>query len=212
MFENFNLKDLKSQINSNKKTRLIVYSVCGFFILIILFLAYRQFIWGPSNEKSKDAYWIGLNYASKDSTDLAIDELKSVVKKFDGKIGGENAQFVLGRQYMAKGEFKKALEELSGVDVNDTYVKAMALGLQGDCYSEMKDYKKAFDLYMEAAAADENEFTTPMYLFKAGLHAEKNDNVEGANECYTKIKDDFPQFANQKSIEKYIGRVKKEKK
>jgi tetratricopeptide (TPR) repeat protein len=57
---------------------------------------------------------------------------------------------------MAKGEFKKALEELSGVDVNDTYVKAMALGLQGDCYSEMKDYKKAFDLYMEAAAADEN--------------------------------------------------------
>ena len=65
---------------------------------------------------------------------------------------------------------------------------------------------------MEAAAADENEFTTPMYLFKAGLHAEKNDNVEGANECYTKIKDDFPQFANQKSIEKYIGRVKKEKK
>jgi hypothetical protein len=94
MFENFNLKDLKSQINTNKKTRLIVYSVGGFFILIILFLAYRQFIWGPSNEKSKDAYWVGLNYASKDSTDLAIDELKSVVKKFDGKIGGENAQFV----------------------------------------------------------------------------------------------------------------------
>ena len=46
-------------------------------------------MWKPDNEKSKDAYWIGLNYASQDSTDLAIDALKPVVKKYDGKIGGE---------------------------------------------------------------------------------------------------------------------------
>jgi lipopolysaccharide biosynthesis regulator YciM len=149
MLENFSFQELKKQIESNKTTKLYTYVIGGILILVLGIFAYRQFIWKPNNEKSKDAFWVGLNYASKDSTDLAIDELKSVVKKYDGKIGGENAQFVLGRQYMAKGEFKKALEGLSGVDVNDTYVKAMALGLQGDCYSEMKDYKKAFDFRTE---------------------------------------------------------------
>jgi hypothetical protein len=41
---------------------------------------YKQFIWSPANEKSKDALYLGLNYAAKDSTDAAINELTTVVK------------------------------------------------------------------------------------------------------------------------------------
>jgi tetratricopeptide (TPR) repeat protein len=176
-------------------------------ILILGYFLYLQFIWKPANEKSKDAYWVGLNYAAKDSTNQAIDELKPVVKKYDGKIGGENAQFVLARQYMAKGEFKKALEELEGVNVEDTYVAAMVVGLQGDCHSEMKNYKKALESYLDAAAASENEMTTPMYLFKAGLCAEKEKDFEKATECYQKIKDDYSSYASQKVIDKYLTRA-----
>ena len=44
---------------------------------------------------------------------------------------------------MKKGEYKKAIEALEGVDVNDTYVAAMAIGMQGDCYSELGNFKKA---------------------------------------------------------------------
>ena len=207
MSENSPFENLKQQFNSDKRTKLFVYIFGGLFGTILLFFLYRQFIWNPSNEKSKDSFWVGLNYAAKDSTDLAIDELEPVVKKYDGKIGGENAQFILARQYMAKGEFKKALEELEGVDVSDTYVSAMAIGLQGDCHSEMKDYEKAFDLYLEAAGTNENEMTTPMYLFKAGLCAEKNKNFEKAAECYTKIRDDYSGYGNQKAIDKYIARA-----
>lgn len=207
MLENFSVQDLKKQIETNKTTRLIVYSIGGFLLLIVGFLAYRQFIYKPSAEKSKDAYWVGLNYAAKDSTDLAIDELTGVVKKYDGKIGGEDAQFVLARQYMVKGEFKKALNELEGVDVNDTYISAMSIGLQGDCQSELGAYEKAYSLYLEAAEKNDNDFTTPMYLFKAGLCAEKNLDFSKAAECYTKIKDDYPLYGGQKTIEKYLARV-----
>lgn len=207
MIENFSVQELKRKFDSNKKTRLIAYIVGGILVLIIGYFAYRQFIWKPANEKSKDSYWIGLNLVSQDSTDLAIEDLKPIVKKFDGKIGGENAQFLLARQYMAKGEFKKALTELEGVDVNDTYLSAMSVGLQGDCQSEMKNFEEAGTLYLEAAAINENEMTTPMYLFKAGLCAEKVDNSEKAVECYTKIKDDYSAFGSQKSIEKYIARA-----
>lgn len=211
MLENFSVQELKRKFDSNKNTRLITYIISGIFILVIGYFVYLQFIWKPANEKSKDAYWVGLNYAAQDSTDQAIDELKGVVKNYDGKIGGENAQFILARQYMSKGEFKKALTELEGVDVEDTYIASMSVGLQGDCYSEMKDYKKAASLYLDAAGINENEMTTPMYLFKAGLCAEKDLDLEKAVECYTKIKDDYPAYASQKSIEKYLARASNKK-
>jgi len=206
MLENFSVQEIKRQLESNKKMRFVTYAVGGLLVLVVGYFAYIQFMWKPENEKSKDAFWMGLNYASQDSTDLAIQTLKPVVNKYDGKIGGEDAQFILGRQYMAKGEFKKALEELEGVDVEDTYVSAMAIGLQGDCYSEMKDFKQATEKYLEAAGLNENEMTTPMYLFKAGLTSEKTKDFDAAVECYTKIRDDYPTFASQKAIEKYIAR------
>jgi tetratricopeptide (TPR) repeat protein len=211
MLENFSVQELKRKFDSNKNTRLITYIISGIFVLVIGYFVYLQFVIKPAEEKSKDAYWVGLNYATQDSTDLAIDNLEGIVKKFDGRIGGENAQFILARQYMSKGEFKKALTELEGVDVEDTYISSMAIGLQGDCYSEMKDFKKAGTLYIDAASINENEMTTPMYLFKAGLCAEKDLNFEQAVECYTKIKDDYPAYASQKSIEKYLARASNKK-
>jgi tetratricopeptide (TPR) repeat protein len=206
MIENFSVQKYKNKFNENKNLRVYTYIAAGIVGLIVVYLAYYQFIFKPAEEKSKDAYWEGLNYAAKDSTDKAIDVLRPVVKKYDGKVGGEMAQFTLARQYMSKGEFKKALKELESVEVEDTYVSAMAVGLQGDCYSEMKDYKKAAAVYLDAAAVSENEMTTPMYLFKAGLCSEKNKDFDKATECYNKIKDDYPQFATQKAIEKYIER------
>ncbi len=207
MLENFSVQELKKKFESNKNARLVSYIGGGILVLVIGYFAYVQFLWKPANEKSKDAYWVGLNYAAKDSTDAAIEELKPIAKKYDGKIGGENAQFILARQYMVKGQFKKALTELESVDVKDTYISSMAVGLQGDCQSELKDYEKAGTLYLEAAGINENEMTTPMYLMKAGLCAEKVKDFEKAVECYTTIKDDYASFASQKGIEKYIARA-----
>ena len=207
MLENFSVQELKKKFESNKNARLVSYIGGGILVLVIGYFAYVQFFWKPANEKSKDAYWVGLNYAAADSTDAAIEELKPIVKKYDGKIGGENAQFILARQYMVKGLFKKAITELESVDVEDTYISSMAVGLQGDCQSELKNYEKAGTLYLEAAGINENEMTTPMYLMKAGLCAEKVKDFEKAVECYTTIKDDYSSFASQKGIEKYIARA-----
>lgn len=208
MLENLSGKDFKSQFKQNKSLRTITMAVGATVFVILGYFLYKTFIWGPSNEKSKDAYWAGLNYAAKDSTEQAIDELSRVVKEYDGKQGGENAQFVLARQYMTKREFKKALENLEGVDASDTYVAVFTLGLQGDCYSEMKKYSEAKDMYMKAADKNENEKTTPEYLFKAALCAEKLNDNAGAEELYVRIKDNYLTFSNTKYIDKYIARVK----
>ena len=212
MLENISGSNLKDQFKSNDKLRIITYTVGGVVVLILAYFLYKQFIWKPANEKSKEAYFEGLNYAEKDSTDAAIEALRPVVKKYDGKIGGENAQFVLARQLMAKGEFSKAIEELEGVDLNDTYLSVMAVGLQGDCKSEMKKYDEAADLYIQAAEKQDNDLTTPMYLFKAGLCAEKVNDFESALELYKRIDANYPEYGNQKTIKKYIARATKTQK
>jgi tetratricopeptide (TPR) repeat protein len=208
MLEDISGEQIKEQFKSNKKLRLVTMIVGGLIVLILGYFLYKQFVWKPANEKSKDSYWVGLNYATADSTEMAIDELRVQVKNNDGKIGGEVAQFVYARQLMAKGEFQKALDELEGVKVKDTYVSVMSIGLQGDCKSEMKKYEEAASLYMEAAELNENDLTSPMYIMKAALCAEELKSFEEAAELYQRISDDYPSFASQKSIERYITRAK----
>jgi predicted negative regulator of RcsB-dependent stress response len=199
--------DFKDLFKKDKKVRLITYVSGGVVVLIAGYFLYNQFIYAPKNTKANENIYKGLNLADKDSTDAAIAELEPFVKKYDGKQGGEIAQFTLARQYMSKGDFKKALNVLDGVKLKDTYGPAMVLGLQGDCYSEMQKYKDALGAYTDAANADENEFTTPTYLFKAGQVAEELNDFATAKEMYERINKDFYQFGQQKQIDKYIARA-----
>lgn len=207
MLEDLSGQQIAEEFKSNKKLKMTTYIVGGILLLAIVFFAYRQFMWKPANEDSKNSYWVGLNYAAKDSTNLAIEEFETAVNQYDGKIGGEVAQFLLGRQYMEQGDFEAALEELGSVKVKDTYLSSMVVKLQADCYSELKDYEKAANLYLEAAEINPNENTTPEVLFAAGQCAEAINNFEKALECYQKIKDEYPSTSKGMSIEKYIARV-----
>lgn len=199
--------DIKIQFKENKQLRLATYVVVGVLVLIVGYVLYNQMWYKPANEKSNEAYFGGLNKADKDSVDAAIADLEPVVKKYDGYQGGEIAQFTLARQYMEKGQYKKALDLLDGVKLKDTYGPAMVLGLQGDCNSELGKFKDAYDLYLDAADADDNEWTTPTYLFKAGQVAEELKDYAGAKEAYERIQKDYNMFAQQKQLDKYIARV-----
>lgn len=207
MLEDITGQEIKDQFKKNKRLRIIAFSVGGVLLLVLGYFIYYQMFFIPANEKSKDAYWEGLNYAKADSTDIALEEFRSAVKKYDGKIGGEVAQFLYARQLMNKQEFKKAYNELEEVDVEDTYVSVLRIGLQGDCQSEMEKYSEASVKYEEAANMMDNDFTTPLYLKKAASCAEQLNDFKKATEYYQRIIDDYPQFTIQYDIERYHARV-----
>ncbi|NRA12478.1 MAG: hypothetical protein HRT57_11045 [Crocinitomicaceae bacterium] len=211
MLENLSGEELKNQFKTNKKLRLATVIIGGAAVIALGYFLYLQFIWYPTNEESKDKYWPGLNLAVADSTDAALAALKPIKEKYDGYIGGEIAQFVYARQLMNKGEFKKAIEDIEGVDVEDTYVALMAIGLKADCLSEMGKYTEAANLYLEVANTIDNDFTTPYYLKKAGLCAEKVKDFKMAAKCYKRIKDDYSQFAASNSIDIFYARAKSQK-
>lgn len=206
MIEQLSFEDLKNKFNTNKSFKLGTYIIGGLIAAVVVYFSYRQFIWGPANEKSNDGWWVALNYITKDSTDQAIRVLEPFVKSNDGKTGGEIAQYLLATQYMEKGKFSAALDMLDGVNLKDTYVSTMSIGLQGDCYSQLKKYNDALSSYTQAADKEDNEFTTPMYLFKAGLVCEQLNKKAEAAVHYQRIKDDYPNYASTKTIDRYIAR------
>ena len=223
MTENFSLEDFKKKFSENKSFRITTITAGALVVLVLGFLSYRQWMWKPDNEKSKETYFVALNAIANDGKNNLADtskagsktdpikKLQRSVKKYDGKIGGEVSKYILATQYMRKGKYKEALVLLENVNVDDTYVSVEVIGLQGDCQSELKNYDKAYALYQEAAATNENDFTSPMYLFKAGLIAEKLKKYDEAVTHYEKIATIYPKsfYAKEKNLEAYIARNSK---
>jgi predicted negative regulator of RcsB-dependent stress response len=203
-----NPEQLIEKAKNSKTFKMVSYAVGAIAVLVLAWFLYQQFVFKPANEKSKTAYWRAMVYLENDEPDNALAEFERVAKKYDGKVGGEISQYMAGRLYMDKGEFKKALKLLEKAKLKDLYLGTMVIGLQGDCHSELGDFKKAVKLYEKAAKRKANEFTTPMYLMKAALiHEMKLNNFEDAVEIYKSIEMDYYEYFKTNNVEKYLERV-----
>jgi predicted negative regulator of RcsB-dependent stress response len=203
-----NPEELIKKAKESKNFKLASYVVGAIALLAVTWFAYKQFIFNPANEKSKTAYWRGIVFLENDEPEKALEEFKRVAKQFDGKIGGEISQYMVGRLYMDQGEFKTALNYLEKAKVNDLYLATLIIGLQGDCYSELGDFKKAVSLYEKAAKRKPNQFTTPMFLMKAAMiHELKLNNFKEAEKLYKRIELEYYEYFKNNNIEKYLYRA-----
>ena len=118
------------------------------------------------------------------------------------------ANLYLGGIYLRKGEYKKAIESLGKYsDTGSPVADPLALGLLGDAYSELKDYKQAITYYKKAADKASNKFTSPLFLKKLGLVYEVQKDYKGAGDAYNKIKTQYPQSQEAQMIDEYIARA-----
>ena len=129
--------------------------------------------------------------------------------EYKGTSGGDIANYSMGIISMEKGEFETALDYFGNCGFEDVMVANICLGLQGDCYVELAEYEKAVDFYEKSIVREANDFTTPMYLKKAGLAYEALEDYKNAIIAYTKIKENYPQSTDGKDILKYIERATK---
>jgi TolA-binding protein len=83
----------------------------------------------------------------------------------------------------------------------------MAKGAIGDAYLEKGDLSKGAAYYLEAANQDDNDLTSPLFLFKAGQTYELLGNYSEAIRAYERIKEDYPKSSEARNIDKYIGRA-----
>ena len=182
-------------------------------VIVLGIVGYQKLVAEPHEEESLDAYWNAFYEFENDSLNLAVtgnenfDGMEDVADEYDGTSGGDIAHYTMGIAAMKNGDFESALESFESCGFEDVELGSMVIGLQGDCYVELDDYESAVDRYEEAASREENEFTTPMYLKKAGLAYEALGKNDDAREAYQKIKDNWENSTEGQDIEKYLARV-----
>ena len=130
-----------------------------------------------------------------------------VNEKFSGTKAGNLSNYYIGMIYYKKGDFKNAVSYLSKFDGGDDILQPMAYGTIGDAFMELNQAGDAMEYYEKAAKASDNEFTTPMYYFKAGRLALDNGDKDKAKKYFELIKEKYPESKEAKDIDMYIAQA-----
>ncbi|NCO56011.1 MAG: tetratricopeptide repeat protein, partial [Bacteroidetes bacterium] len=121
---------------------------------------------------------------------------------------GNLSNYYAGVCYLNLGQFDKAIEYLSDYSTDDKLLYPVSQGAMGDACMELGKTEEALSYYKKAADEKPNEFTSPIYMMKAGFALEKLNKWEEALAIYERIEKEFNKTNEGRKIEKYITRAK----
>jgi len=198
-------------IEDNKKVLSVV--ILGAIIVIGGYFGYKKLIIAPMEIEAQSDMFMAEKYFEQDSLQLAIngDGLNygfiDIIDEYNGTKAANLSHYYLGICYRNTGEYEFAIDELKSFSSDDIMISTVAIGAIADCYMELNDFDKAINYYEKAVSNGDNKLTSPIYLFKAGLAYEDNQDFAGAEEKYKAIKADYPDSREAQTIDKYIARV-----
>ena len=198
-------------IEDNKKIISII--LLGIIAVVALYFAYKKLYIAPMEIEAQSQLFMAEKYFEQDSLQKAIygDGLNygfvDIIADYNGTKSANLAHYYLGICYRNTGEYELAIDELKSFSSDDVMISAVALGAIGDCHMELGNFKKAVNYYEKAFKHQENELTSPIYRFKAGLACEENNDYSAALEYYNSIKEDYPDSREAQTIDKYIARA-----
>ncbi|MCB9361093.1 MAG: tetratricopeptide repeat protein [Flavobacteriales bacterium] len=198
-------------VENNKKNLSII--VGGIVVVIALYLGYTKMYIAPMEIEAQSSMFMAEKYFEQDSLQKAIngDGLNygfiDIIDEYSGTKSANLAHYYLGISYLRTGDYEAAIDELKSFSSDDIMVSSIALGAIGDAYLELGEIDDAISYYKKAAKNQENDLTSPMYLFKAGIAYEEKGDYQAAFDNYTKIKNDYAESSEGRTIEKYLARA-----
>ena len=98
--------------------------------------------------------------------------------------------------------------ELKKVNFQDELLGTISQGAIGDAYMQLGAVSDAFVYYQKAYQRKENELTTPLYLMRAALCLEIEENYSKAIELYEMVYKNYPSSKDAVRAEKYAESLK----
>ncbi|MCB0410232.1 MAG: tetratricopeptide repeat protein [Flavobacteriales bacterium] len=196
-----------------KQKKNLTIGIGAVVVIIGLYLAYTKMYIAPMEIEAQSSMFMAEKYFEQDSLQKAIngDGLNygfiDIIDEYSGTKSANLAHYYLGISYLKTGDYEGAIEELKSFSSDDIMVSSVALGAIGDAYMELGDIDNAISYYEKAAKNNENELTSPMYLFKAGLAYEENGDYESAHKKYSIIKKEYAESGEGRTIDKYLARA-----
>jgi tetratricopeptide (TPR) repeat protein len=198
-------------IIGNQKT---ISIVVGIVVVIILgFFGYQRYIIQPKTVEAQNQMFVAQRFFEADSIEKALYGdgnslgFLDIVDDYGNTKPGNLANYYAGICFLKKGDYQQAIDYLEDFNGESEMVGPMATGAIGDAYLELGNREKAAAYYLEAANQEDNEITTPMFLYKAGEVNELLGDYTKAIDIYKRIKNDYMRSLEARTIEKNIARA-----
>ena len=198
-------------VRENQKS--LIFIAGAIIAMVIIYFGYQKMYLAPREEKAASQMYVAQDAWQKKDWDKALKGdagypgFEKIINDYSNTKAANLAYFYAGIAYLNKGDYKKAIDDLTNYRGSDVMVAAEALGGTGDAYVELKDYDKASTFFKKAADKASNKFLSPFYLKKLGLVYEEQKDYKSADETYKKIKSDYPESNEAQSMDAYIARV-----
>lgn len=199
-------------IEDNQKIITIVVVVV--VAVVLGYLGLNRYYFEPREQEAQKQIYMAEMFFETDSLNKALYGdgnnmgFIEIIDEFGGTKTANLAKYYAGISFLKQGEYKEAISYLQKFKGKDKIVSALAVGALADAHVELNENQKASDLYLKASKINPNELTTPLMLFKAGRTFEIMGNYAKAAESYEKIRREFPNSTEGRTIEKYIEKAK----
>ena len=129
-----------------------------------------------------------------------------IIDEFGGTDAANLAHYYSGIMYLKMNDYPNSIKYLSEFSSDDILLSSLATGSIGDAFAELNQFDDAFDYYVKASKSN-NNYSSPMYLFKAGLVAMRLNKFNRAEEYFSIIKQDYPNSTEAKNIDAFISKA-----
>lgn len=213
----------KSEKWIEKNSKVLMYTLIGIVVVFLAFLGYNKYIVEPNEiEASNELAFPRKHFDEAATAGSGIDSLLTLgLEGADGKYGfldiadsysgtdaGNLANYYAGVSYLQMKQYDKAIEYLSKFNSDDEMLGPVSLGAIGDAFSDINQQEDALSYYEKAANKKDNEFTTPLFLYKAGHTAMALKDYSKAESLFTQIKEKYSKSDQGVGIDKFINAAK----
>lgn len=195
----------------------VVTAILVIVILIGGIYAYKKLVVDSRNEKAQAVIVDAQDRLAAENPDYSLilngDEngagLLDVIDQYGNTAAGNLAKHYAGACYLHLGDAETAakyLSQYSDVDgAPGEIINAQNKGLLGDIASDNGEYEKAAALYEKAAELSDNNYTTPLFIYKQGLALRAAGKNDKAKECFETLTLKYPAAVETRDAEKLIG-------
>ena len=193
--------------------KIIIRITAAGLALVAIFLGFKRFYMIPRENEALSQMYVAEQYFETDSFNLALygdgnySGFLEIIDEYKITKSANLARYYAGIYFLRTGQYDEALDYLGKFKSKDKMVAPIAKGAMGDAYIELGELEKGLSYYLEAAEMSINNFTSPLYLMKAGQVYEHLQEYSKAIELYRQIRKDFPDYARNNNIDKYIARL-----
>ena len=213
----------KSEQWIEKNSKPLFYTLIAIVVVFLAYLGYTKYVVEPNELNASNELAFPRKYFDEAATaGSGVDSLLNLgLEGADGKYGfldiadtysgteaGNLANYYAGVSYLKMKEYEKGIEYLEKFNSDDELLGPVALGAIGDAFSDINQEEEALEYYEKAANKKANEFTTPLFLYKAGQTAMSLKKYDKAEKLFTQIKENYSKSDQGRDIEKFINAAK----